>query len=344
MRIAVCRPQAVFVRGGVEIFADRLVAELRARGHEADLVTVPLQTWPNDRLLTSGLMWRLLDLHTDAVINADVVVTTKFPSYLIEHPNKIVWLVHQWRQAYELDGTELGQLDGSRFDRSIRDKIQSIDRQALGSARKLFATSRNVAGRLQRSTGLEAEVLAHPPQELAYRCDSYGPFVLSVGRLDAIKRVDLLLEAAASERDLQIVVAGTGPDRARLEQLCAASGIAGRVHFAGAVSEQELTDLYATCRAVYYAPIDEDFGMVPFEAFRSSKPVVTTTDSGGPLEIVVDGVTGRVTEPDSQALVGALRELLAHEDLARSYGNAGKLAVAGVTWDAAIDRLLAGVS
>jgi glycosyltransferase involved in cell wall biosynthesis len=81
--------------------------------------------------------------------------------------------------------------------------------------------------------------------------------------------------------------------------------------------------------------------MVPFEAFRSSKPVLTTTDSGGPLEIVVDGVTGRVTEPDSQALAAALRGLLEHEELARSYGSAGKLAVAGVTWDAAIGRLLA---
>ena len=340
MRIAVCRPQVVFVRGGVEIFTDRLVEELRARGHEVDLVNIPLQPWPNERIVASGLMWRMIDLHTDVGVSADLVIATKFPSYLIEHPNKVVWLVHQWRQAYELDGTELGQLGDSSFDRSIRDRIQVVDRQALGTARKLFATSRNVADRLRRSTGLEAEVLPHPPQELAFRCDGYEPFVLSVGRLDSLKRVDLLLAAAAREPALEIVVAGDGPDRARLEALAVEAGVDGRVRFAGAVSEQELADLYATCRAVYYAPVDEDFGMVPFEAFRACKPVVTTTDAGGPLEIVSDRETGRVTPPEAAALAAALKDLLDDEAAARAYGAAGSAAVAGVTWDAAIDRLL----
>ena len=81
--------------------------------------------------------------------------------------------------------------------------------------------------------------------------------------------------------------------------------------------------------------------MVPFEAFRSRKPVVTTTDSGGPLEIVVERKTGRVTEPEAAALAAALKELLDDEATARAYGEAGNAAVAGVTWDAAIERLLA---
>ena len=271
MRIAVCRPQVVFVRGGAEVFTDRLVVELRARGHEVDLVTLPLQTWPNERLLTSGLLWHLLDLEVDAEIPADLVIATKFPSYLIRHPNKVVWLVHQFRQAYELDGTGLGQLGESFVDRSIQQRIQLVDRDALGSARKLFATSRNVADRLRRSAGFEAEVLPHPPQELAFRCDVYGRFVLSVSRLDRRKRVDLLLEAAKQVPGLEIVVAGEGPDRGRLEALAEDPLLRGRVRFAGQVPERELTDLYATCRAVYYAPFDEDFGMVPFEAFRCGK-------------------------------------------------------------------------
>ena len=141
------------------------------------------------------------------------MIATKFPSYLIDHPNKVVWLVHQFRQAYELDGTEHGQLSETRFDRAIRERIAAADQFALERARKIFATSPNVAGRLQRSTGLEAEVLPHPPQELDYRCDRYDPFVLSVGRLDPLKRIDLLLEAAAIEPRLRVVVAGDGPDR-----------------------------------------------------------------------------------------------------------------------------------
>ena len=133
MRIAVCRPQQPFVRGGAEIFTDELTAELRARGHEADVITVPFQTWPNEKLLTSGVMWRFVDLLPDGATPADLVIATKFPSYLVEHPNKVVWLVHQFRQAYELDGTEFGQLGDSDTDREIRERITAADRYALGA-------------------------------------------------------------------------------------------------------------------------------------------------------------------------------------------------------------------
>jgi glycosyltransferase involved in cell wall biosynthesis len=336
MRVAVCRPQVPFVRGGAEIFTDTLVDELRARGLDAEIVSLPWQAWPNDRLATNAMMWRLVDLSSDVEMAPDVVIATKFPSYLIKHPNKVVWLVHQLRQAYELHGTELGQFSDSRNDRSIRRGIHDLDRTSLGEARKLFATSQNVADRLQRSTGLSAEVLPHPPQELPYRCDSYGDFVLCVGRLDAAKRIDLLLEAAALDPKVEVVVVGDGPDRPRLEGLAN-----GRVRFTGHVPEQELADLYATCRAVFYAPIDEDFGMVPYEAFRAAKPVVTTWDAGGPLEIVHDRRNGCVVEPNPSSVAAALRELLADERMARSFGSAGQAAAAAVTWDNAIARLLA---
>jgi glycosyltransferase involved in cell wall biosynthesis len=335
MRVAVCRPQVPFVRGGVEIFADRLVEELRSRGMEAEIVSVPFRTWPNDRLATSVMMWRLVDLGADMEMPPDVVITTKFPSYLIRHPNKVVWLVHQLRQAYELHGTELGQFSDSPEDRSIRQGIHDLDRESLGEAQKLFATSHNVAERLQRSTGFVAEVLPHPPQELAYRCDRYGDFILCVGRLDTAKRVELLLNAAALDPAIEVVVAGEGPDRERLEELAD-----GHVRFTGHVSEQELADLYATCRAVFYAPLDEDFGMVPYEAFCAAKPVVTTSDAGGPLEVVADGRNGRVVEPDPRSVATALRELLADEATARSLGASGQEAAATVTWDNAIQKLL----
>jgi glycosyltransferase involved in cell wall biosynthesis len=338
VRIAVCRPQEPFKHGGTEIFADTLVAELRARGHEAELVTVPFQTWPNERLLTGAMSWRLLDLGPEGPNPAELVIATRFPSYVIEHPNKVVWLVHQLRQAYELDGTERGQFSDSFLDRSFRDRIAAMDRQAFGEARRLFATSANVSGRLRSSTGLEAEVLPHPPQELGYRCDAYDPFVLSVGRLDPWKRVDLLLEAAALVPGLEVVVAGTGPDRERLEQKAAALGI--RARFAGRVSGEELARLYATCRAVFYGPYDEDFGMVPLEAFRAAKPVLTTTDAGGPLDFVVPGETGWVCDPAPEALAVALHEALADQETARRLGEAGKPRADAITWDSALERLL----
>jgi glycosyltransferase involved in cell wall biosynthesis len=341
MRIAVCRPQVPFAWGGTEVMADALVAELRTRGHETDLVTMPFKWYPGTRVLTQAFLWRLLDLEEADGKLIDLVVATKFPSYLVRHREKRIWLVHQFRQAYELDGTELGQFGESPQDRALRRKIQALDRVAFGGATRLFAISQNVADRLERTTGLVAEFLPPPPQELEYRCDGYGDFVLSVNRLDRAKRIDLLLEAAALDSALEVVIAGEGPDRRRLEELAHARGLDGRARFAGRVSEAELADLYGRCLAVYYAPVDEDYGMVPFEAFLSEKPVLTTTDAGGPLEIVADGRTGLVVSPDAAELARAAGWLRDHRDEAASLGRAGKAIAAAVTWDRAIDRLLA---
>jgi glycosyltransferase involved in cell wall biosynthesis len=340
VRIAVCAPQVPFVRGGAEIFADTLVDELRARGHETELVTVPFKWYPGTRVLSQAFLWRLLDLEESDGSPIDLVVATKFPSYCVRHPNKRVWVLHQFRQAYELDRTDLGQFDESAPDRALRRSVQRLDRIALGEAKRLFATSRNVARRIEGSTGLEAEVMPHPPQELPYRCDEYGDFVLSVGRLDRAKRNDLLLEAAALDPSLRVVLSGEGPDRDRLERIARERGLNGRAEFTGRIDEEELASLYARCLAVYYAPVDEDFGMVPYEAFLSEKPVLTTTDAGGPLEVVTDRSTGLVTAPDPAELARAAGYLRAHPDEARTYGRAGQKLAAEVTWDRCIERLL----
>jgi glycosyltransferase involved in cell wall biosynthesis len=341
MRVAVCAPQVPFVRGGAEIVSERLVEELRKRDHQAELVTVPFKWYPGERVLTQAFLWRLLDLEEANGMPIDLVIATKFPSYAVRHPNKVVWLLHQFRQAYELDRTELGQFDESPESRALRRAVQRLDRLALGEARGLFATSQNVADRLERSTELKAEVLPHPPQELPYRCDEYGDFVLSVGRIDRAKRVDLLLGALELESSLRCVIVGEGPERERLEQLAQRRGFDGRTSFAGRVSEEELADLYGRCLAVYYAPVDEDFGMVPYEAFLSEKPVITTTDAGGPLEVVHDRDTGLVCEPTPAALAEACTWLRNNLDDARAWGRAGRRAAEELSWDRAIERLLA---
>jgi glycosyltransferase involved in cell wall biosynthesis len=340
VRIAVCAPQIPFIHGGAEILAETLVDELRKREHATELVTIPFKWYPGTKVLTQALLWRLADLEEANGEPIDRVIATKFPAYVVRHRQKIVWLVHQFRQAYEYDGTELGQFGPDPRGRAAVRAIQSLDRTALGEARRLFATSGNVAERLQRSVGLEAELLPHPPQQLDYRCDEYGDFVLSVGRLERTKRVDLLLEAAAERPSLRFVVAGEGPERERLEELMRRLRLNGRVVFAGRVDDSELTDLYARCLAVYYAPVDEDSGLVPYEAFLSGKPVITTRDAGGPLEIVADGRTGIVCEPTPAAVAEACAWLLEHHEKASELGKEGHAYASGVTWDATIDRLL----
>jgi len=339
MRVAVCAPQVPFVHGGAELMADDLVAALRRRGHEADLVTVPFKWYPGSRVLDQAFLWRLLDLTEADGRPIDCVIATKFPAYCVRHPAKVAWVLHQFRQAYDYDGTELGQFDDSPEDRATRRAVARLDAVALGEARRVFATSQNVADRLRRFNGIDAEVLPHPPQSLAYRTEPSEGFVLSVNRLDRAKRIDLLIEAARREPALRVVITGEGPDRARLAEL--AREVNGRIEFVGRVDAERLADLYARCLAVYYAPIDEDFGMVPFEAFLSGKPVVTTADAGGPLEVVADRSTGLVVAPDPGELARACAQLAAHPDEAAAFGAAGKRIAERVTWDACVDALLA---
>jgi len=329
-----------FLHGGAEIVSERLVEELRQREHEADLVTIPYKWYPGTRVLSQALLWRLVDLTESDGRPIDLAIATKFPAYAVRHPNKVVWLLHQFRQAYELDRTELGQFGEEPLDRATRRAVHRLDKATLGEAKRVFATSRNVADRLQRSTGIQADVLPHPPQDLDYRCEAYEEFVLSVGRLDRAKRVDLLLAAAAASNMLRFVIAGDGPDRKRLEEIATGLGLDGRVCFAGRVDARELADLYARCLAVFYAPVDEDFGMVPYEAFLAHKPVITTRDAGGPLEVVEDGRTGLVCEPDPRAIAEACTWLAEHPDKARNFGRAGGERAQSVTWNSAIDRLL----
>jgi glycosyltransferase involved in cell wall biosynthesis len=120
-----------------------------------------------------------------------------------------------------------------------------------------------------------------------------------------------------------------------------ASRTRAEVDFRGAVSDDDLLSLYATCGAVVFTPADEDYGYVALEAFLSRKPVVTCRDSGGPLEFVTDGVSGLVAEPSGQAVGEATDRLLADPALASRLGDAGYERVRGITWQSAVSSLLA---
>src|SRR5207253_8006278 len=153
MRIVVCRPQVPFTRGGAEVATDELVAELRARGHETELVALPFKWYPGTRVLDQAFLWRLLDLTEADGRETDLVIAAKFPAYCVRHPNKVAWVLHQFRQAYDYDGTELGQFGSGPEDRAVLRAIRRLDGVALGEARRVFATSRNVADRLLRFNG-----------------------------------------------------------------------------------------------------------------------------------------------------------------------------------------------
>jgi glycosyltransferase involved in cell wall biosynthesis len=338
-RIAICTHMVPFTWGGLEQLASRLKQALEAAGHQVEWLRVPFNFGPPERSVTGALTWRLMDLRDMAGAWLDVALCLAFPSYLVEHPNKVVWLCHQHRAAYDLFGTPAGFQDTEQ-GRALRETVRRMDTQALGEARYLFSISRNVADRLKRTTGYAAEPLLVPPSfEPPPAPPTYEGFALHVGRLTALKRAHLLLEALAARPRLKMVFAGSGDLEAELKARAAALGVADRAEFAGFVDEARLKDYYRRCSAVAFTPYDEDYGLVVGEAFLCGKPVVTTTDSGGGLELVDDGVNGAVSAPRGDALAAALEPLLSDPERCRSMGEKARARIAEHTWPQVVRKL-----
>lgn len=342
-RIAICAAQVPFTRGGAEVLYESLRDELARRGHRAEIVALPFSWSSRLAILKSALAWRMVELGEAAGERVDLVIATRFPSYVVRHPRKVVWLIHQFRQVYDLAGTRYSDFGARAGDAEVAQMIRAIDARALGEARARFSISANTAARLREHNGLDAEPL-HPPPRLGdgYRSEAPGDYVFTVGRLDPMKRFDLLVRAlAASRRPWRAVIAGEGPERDRLEALAVELGVADRLELAGRVDDARLVDLYARALAVFYAPFDEDYGYVTVEAFRSERPVVTTADSGGVLEFVRDGENGFVCSARAQSEVAArLDRLFDERGEALRLGRAGRERVAAIGWDRVIERLL----
>jgi glycosyltransferase involved in cell wall biosynthesis len=226
----------------------------------------------------------------------------------------------------------------------IREIVHFCDRVAFrpGAIRRFCAISSTVAGR-EGYFPPGAEVTAvHPPSDLTgYLRPRRGRYLFTVSRLDAPKRVDLLIEAMRHvSGDVELWIAGTGPDQERLRELSRADP---RIRFLGFVNDHALLGLYSRAVAVLFAPVQEDFGLVALEAMAAGKPVITTADAGGPVELVQDGRTGFIVEPDPNAIAERIQRLLSERRLARRMGARARARAGEVTWERVGSALLDGI-
>jgi len=346
MKVAIATVQVPFLSGGAELHAASLRRELTLRGIEADIVPIPFKWYPPSRLLDMMLMARLVDLSEVNGRKIDRVITLKFPAYYLEHECKIGWILHQHRQAYDLFETQFGDLHHDAEGRAVAAEIRKWDERFLPEHQALFANSKTVRDRLQRFNRISSEVLYHPPSGAEqYRCADFESFILAPGRLDAMKRQLLAVEAMRSlPRGVRLVLIGpdAGSYGAQVKALAQALG-PDRIVLRGIVSEPEKIDLYARCLAVYNGVYDEDYGYVTLEAFLAGKPVITHPDAGGPLEFVRDDENGFVVAPEGAAIAAAIARLADRPALARELGAAGRrlLDELGINWDTVIARLMA---
>ncbi len=381
----VVAPSPVPLRlGGAERHWETLRRSLEDAGVAADLVKIPVRELTLPDLMEGYEAFRLLDLS-----HVDLVISGKYPAWMVQHANHVVWMLHPLRGLYDTyrpashEGMEtptlpeldrlldlladdaaepLAVIDGVH---ALHDRlgahgtepggmlavpsplsaavVRFLDSWALDRRRvhRHFAISRVVA---ERPGYFPSDVLAEvivPPSCLpdpAERTDP-GRGLLTVSRLDGPKRVDLAIRAFRRIPDpgATLTVLGDGPQRGELERL---AGDDPRIGFAGRVSDAELAAAYRDSRAVLVTASEEDFGYVAIEALQAGRPVITTTDSGGPAGLIDDQGDGLVVDPTPTALATASQTLLADADMAARMGSAGRRTAARHSWPGAIERLM----
>lgn len=321
-----------------------LVAALSGAGHEVETIEIPFESDP-ERMLEQMLAVRLFDVSEAG----ERLISIRTPSHLLEHPNKVAWFIHHERLAYDLWGTRYHGFPANRDSVRIRDAIVRADSAALESARRIFTNSKIVQSRLAAFNGLDSTVLYPPLGDTSgFRCDAYGDFVFYPSRLAPIKRQDLLVSALAhTDTDVRLVLAGR-PDYGtgeadRLRALIARLRLEDRVELlAEWIPEQRKRDLFATALAGAYVAFDEDsYGYTSLESCHARKPILTCTDSGGVLELVEDGIQGRVVAPEPATLAAAMDELFEDRAVAQEMGEAAarRIGELGISWDKVVEEL-----
>jgi glycosyltransferase involved in cell wall biosynthesis len=347
MKIGIVNMQAPLVWGGAEYLAESLQIKLAERGHQAEIIRIPFKWYPPQAVLDHMLACRLLRLDAG---DPDLLIAMKFPAYLAPFRRKKLWLVHQFRQVYDLWGTPYQDIPDTPEGRRVREMVIRADKRYLPEAEAIYTNSRIVADRLKTFTGIEADGVLYPPlrhPEL-FRPGPSGDYFFYPSRLVTSKRQSIAIEAMRLVRaPFKLVLAGLPDTPTYGDELANAirrHGLEDRVHLAGWVSEEQKADLMANCLAALYLAYDEDsYGFVTLEAFQSRKAVITFQDSGGVHELVEHKRNGLIVDPTPESLAEAMETLWAARRQAINLGKEAyaSLARLGISWDHALDRLLA---
>ena len=342
MRIILASTFVPFINGGARFIVEWAEDKLREAGHEVERFYLPFVDTPYD-LLDQAAGFRMMDLAQWS----DRLIAFRPPAYVIPHPDKVLWFIHHIRTLYDLwDGPFAPAKTPDT--RAVRDNLHALDTAAFGEARRVYTNSQVVSDRLKRFNGVSSEPLYPPiwaPER--FRCDGYGDEVLVVCRAEPHKRQHLLVEAMAHVTTpvrLRLCGRTTGPAYAnRIRQEIRDRALHDRVAFEDRwISEEEKADLIAGALAMAYLPEDEDsYGYPSLEAAHAGKCVLTTTDSGGVLELVEDGRNGLVAEPEPRAVAAALDRLWRDKDATRRMGEANRdrLGELRIDWTRVVEAL-----
>ncbi len=235
-------------------------------------------------------------------------------------------------------------LPGEWIDRDPR--LAARTRRALLAADAVVAQGEFLAERL-RSLGVASSRLRVIPNGVRLwdgpACARpAAPGILALGSLTPKKGFDVLLQAFRLVRqrvpEARLTIAGDGPEGARLRELASSLGIADAVHFPGFTSGEAKTALLAEARVFVSSSRREPFANANLEAMAAGLPIVATR-VGGNVEMVEDGVSGLLVEPeDPDALAKALLRLMDDSRQAEIMGRAARTRATEYAWDRMVDR------
>ena len=345
MKVLIVNTMVPFIWGGAEELAVHLQRNIEIAGHQAEIMRIPFQWEPAAIIPSQMLMWRCFEIY-----NVDKVIALKFPAYLVRHPDKVLWLLHQYRQAYDLyDAGQTNIPQGPEGD-ALRDIIKEADNEGFKEAKRIFTISKVPQDRLQHYNGFKSEVLIPPVNDASLVTGGKpGDYIFAGGRINDMKRQFLLIEALAlAPKHIKLVIAGP-PDSPRdadkLRRLVKKLALNDRVHLdLRFLPRLEIAHYVNNSAVCAYIPYDEDaLGYVTLEAATAAKPVITTTDSGGILGLVKHLDTGWVAEPNPGALADAMRDAFSGTPNAVQLGDAMRqhLNNMDLTWEKTVEKLLA---
>jgi glycosyltransferase involved in cell wall biosynthesis len=342
--VLICTTQVPFTTGGGESHVEGLRRAFIEAGYNAEVSALPFKWYPPMEIMRGALAWRLLDLSEANGKPIDLLIGMKFPAYLAAHPKKVLWIMHQYRSAYNLWGTPFDDLSTYPEGARIRQWIKDCDNRFIPESKSVFANSRTVAERLRHFNKIDSEVLYHPPPSVdALRAGDLGDYVFYPSRLEPQKRQELLIEAAQYlKTPVKIVFAGGSRDPEYYESLAEKFDVADRVSLRGFITEAEKVELYAGALGVCYLPFDEDYGYVTIEGMLSGKPVVVPIDGGGATELIDNGEEGLITEVEPRAIADALDSLYSDRTRARDMGARGleKIKSLNLSWHHVVETLV----
>lgn len=316
--------------GGAERFYEGLSSGFQNIGCSVEFISVIADEPSYESIVGNYRRVRDLDL-----TSFDLVISTKAPTYAVIHPRHVVYLVHTIRVFDDMFEEAFRNPSDELF--AQRAHIHDMDFKGLSGAVKIFAIGHEVAGRLYRWHGLDAQVI-HPPLAFnKFKCESQGDYFFLPGRLHPWKRVDLAIQAVRqSTLPLKLVIAGEGEAEPTLRTL--ASGDP-RITFLGRVDDADLIDRYGHALAVIFVPLREDYGYVTLEAFAAHKPVITCVDSGEPTQLVRDGENGLICEANAAALQASMERIYSDRVGASHMGDNGAAQIAGMSWESVAQEL-----